>query len=235
MPGKRKSVPDPRRLSRVSKKTLEKIGAYKFRQAGQRLTQDSVLLVDFALPLKKEDIVLDLGAGSGAMPLIFCLKSEAGKIVGVEINSGVAGAAKENVRRNNLEGRVEIMNCDWRTLKGIFPEGFFSVIVSNPPYVEKGSGRRSPSFERALARHESAGTLRDLVRISKYLLSKEGRLFYVYPVKRLQGLFSEFALAGIKPVRISFVHAGKGLDADVFLVEARFQGELRVEGPVFRK
>ena len=219
----------------VRGKIPEKIGAYEFRQAGQRLTQDSVLLADFVLPLKKEDTVLDLGTGSGAVPLIFCLKSSVKKIVGVEINEKAVKAARENISVNGLAHRVEIMNRDWRTLKGIFPGASFSVIVSNPPYVKKGSGRLSPSSERALARHESAGTLRDLVEISEYLLSKKGRLFYVYPVKRLQELFAEFGRFGIKPVRISFVHAGKGVDADVFLVEAGFQGELRVEGPVFRK
>ncbi|MEK7313835.1 MAG: methyltransferase [Deltaproteobacteria bacterium] len=224
-----------RQAARVAEKTPEKIGAYEFRQAGQRLTQDSVLLADFVLPLKKEDIVLDLGAGSGVMPLIFCLKSEAGKIVGVEINEKAAKSARENISVNCLAERVEIMNRDWRTLKGIFPGGSFSVIVSNPPYVKKGSGRISPSSERALARHESAGTLRDLIEISEYLLSKKGRLFYVYPVRRLQELFSELKRFGMKPVRISFVHAEKGLDADVFLIEAGFGGELRVEGSVFRK
>ena len=230
MPGKRKSV----LIERTAGKTLERIGAYEFRQAGQRLTEDSVLLADFVLPLKKEDIVLDLGAGSGAVPLIFCLKSGVKKIVGVEINEKAAKSARENISVNCLAERVEIMNRDWRTLKGVFPAGFFSVIVSNPPYVKKGSGRISPSSERALARHESAGTLRDLVEISEYLLSKKGRLFYVYPVRRLQELFAELGRFGIKPVRISFVHASMGLDADVFLIEAGFGGELRVEGPIFR-
>src|SRR3990172_12917783 len=225
MPGKRKSVS----IERPPRKTLEKIGAYEFRQAGQRLTEDSVLLADFVLPLKKEDVVMDLGTGSGVMPLIFCLKSGVKKIVGAEINEKTAKSARENIGVNGLAGRVEIMNRDWRTLKEVFPAGFFSVIVSNPPYVKKGSGRISPSSERALARHESAGTLRDLVDISEYLLSKKGRLFYVYPVKRLRELFSELGRFGMKPMRISFVHPEEGKDADVFLLEAGFQGELRVE------
>ena len=228
MPGKRKSVP-------IGRKTFERIGPYEFRQAGQRLTEDSFLLADFALPFKKDDTVLDLGVGSGVMPLVFCLKSEARNIVGVEINEDVAKAARENISVNGLSCRVEIMNRDWRTLKEVFPEGSFSVIVSNPPYVKKGSGRISPSPERDIARHEASGTLRELVRISKYLLSKKGRLFYVYPVKRLQELFSEFGRFGIKPARISFVHPEEGKDADVFLVEAGFHGELRVERPVFRR
>ena len=231
MPGKRKSVS----IERPPRKTLEKIGAYEFRQAGQRLTEDSVLLADFVLPLKKEDVVMDLGTGSGVMPLIFCLKSGVKKIVGAEINEKTAKSARENIGVNGLAGRVEIMNRDWRTLKEVFPAGFFSVIVSNPPYVKKGAGRISPSSERALARHESAGTLRDLVGISGYLLSKKGRLFYVYPVRRLRELLAEFDCFGIKPVRISFVHASMGKEADVFLIEAGFDGELRVEGPRFRK
>src|SRR3990170_8300113 len=113
MPGKRKSVS----IERPPRKTLEKICAYEFRQAGQRLTQDSVLLADFVLPLKKEDTVLDLGTGSGAVPLIFCLKSSVKKIVGVEINEKAVKAARGNISVNCLAERVEIMNRDWRTLK----------------------------------------------------------------------------------------------------------------------
>lgn len=235
MAGGRKPVPARPSSASGGGKAREKIGAYEFRQAGQRLTEDSVLLADFVLPLKKEDVVMDLGTGSGVMPLIFCLKSGVEKIVGVEINEKAAKSACENMGVNGLAERVEIMNRDWRTLKGIFPVGSFDVIVSNPPYVKKGSGRISPSSERALARHESAGTLRDLVEISKYLLSKKGRLFYVYPARRLQELFAEFGRVGIKPARIAFVHSKKGFDADVFLIEAGFGGELRVEGPIFRK
>ncbi|MBI5598742.1 MAG: methyltransferase [Deltaproteobacteria bacterium] len=198
----------------------EGIGPFTFTQAkGQRLTYDSVLLAGFLPPLGKNDAVVDLGTGSGVIPLILCSRSGAGRIVGVEVDGESAEIAGKNVRRNGLRARVEIINRDWRELKDVYPPGSFSVVVSNPPYMKRGEGRVSPARQRALARYETAGTLSDLVEISVYLAGASGRIFYVYPARRFEELILELEKRGIKPLRVAFARTG-GKNPKIFLIEA---------------
>lgn len=200
---------------------------------GQRLTQDPFLLTDFLLPLKKEDTVIDLGTGTGIIPLLLCSRTEAQNIVGVEIEEKAATIAGKNIELNGLGSRVTIIEADYRELSGIYPQGIFSVIVSNPPYTKANSGRVSPNKERAMARSEVVGTLSELISTSKYLLSKDGRIFYIFPVSRLFEMLGEVREAGLKARRLKFIHTSPKKAARLFMIEIGFKGELRIEEPVF--
>ncbi|MBI1911554.1 MAG: methyltransferase [Deltaproteobacteria bacterium] len=214
---------------------IELIGPYSMVQSdkGQRLTQDPFLLTDFLLPLKKEDTVIDLGTGTGIIPLLLCSRTEAQNIIGVEIEAKAAAIAGNNIEMNGLSGRVSIIEADYRELRGMYPQGAFTVIVSNPPYTKANSGRVSPNKERAMARSEVAGTLSELVSISKYLLSENGRIFYIFPVSRLFEMLGEVREAGLRARRLRFIHTSPKKAARLFMIEIGFKGELKVEEPVF--
>jgi tRNA1Val (adenine37-N6)-methyltransferase len=176
---------------------------------------------------------MDLGTGAGVIPLLLAWKTRAGSITGVEVQAEEAAIARRNVEENGLSDRIETINRDFRGLPGIYPEGAFPVVLSNPPYVKAGSGRVSPDKKRAAARGEVFGTLTDLVDVSRYLAGTDGRIFYVFPVKRLDDMFRELKRAGLWPRRIKFVHTGPDKEARLFLIEAATTGELKVEGPLF--
>ncbi len=196
------------------------------------MTQDSVLLAEFLLPLKDDDTVIDLGTGTGIIPLLIAWRSGVSRIVGVEIEDESAEVARRNVHENGLPGRITILKEDWRKLDDIYPPGSFSVVACNPPYIKKGEGRVSPYRERALARYELMGTLEDLIGISAYLVRDDGRICYIYPTSRFTELLEGFGKVGLRPAKIRFIHTRKGKGAKLFLVEARKRGGLILEEPL---
>lgn len=213
----------------------EKIGGYTLIQSGsgQKLTEDTLLLADFILPLKKEDIVADLGAGTGALAMILASRSPVGRVVCVEVQKHLCDIAIENAAVNGLTERVEVVEKDFRELAGIYPEGSFSVVASNPPYTKAGTGRVSPVKERAISRTGIMGGLGELIDASKYLCAPHGRICYVFPARRLDEMCAEIERAGLRKRRLRLVYTRGDREAKLFLIEAGKRGELKVEEPVY--
>lgn len=201
---------------------VEKIGGYSLIQSGsgQKLTGDTLLLADFILPLEKDDMVADLGSGTGALALLLASRSPVGRVVCVEVQRRLCDIAVENVAVNGLADRVEVVERDFRDLAAIYPEGSFSVVVSNPPYMKAGEGRVSPVTERAISRSEVFGRLGDLIRVSKHLVGKGGRVCYVFPIRRHDEMMGGLYGAGLIPGRIRFIRSGAGKTPKLFLIEA---------------
>ncbi len=216
----------------------------------QKVTTDTLLLADFILPLKNVNTMMELGVGTGALALIAARKTSDLQVTGVDIHSGAAACAAENVQSNSLSDRVRILRQDWRALYGSFPEGSFDLVVSNPPYIKKGTGRVSPVEHRAVARHESCGTLAELVGIATYLAGEHGRIAFVYPISRYCELLGELYRKGLVLRRLAFVYthcvrakapSGRLTDkplkgnktASLFLIEFGRSGMLKVGESVF--
>ena len=58
---------------------------------------DSVLLSDFAKDIKKDSMVMDLGTGTGIIPILLCGKTKLKKVIGVEIQKEVCEMAKRSI------------------------------------------------------------------------------------------------------------------------------------------
>lgn len=220
----------------TEQETIEGLGPYFFiqRKAGHRLTSDTVALAEFAAQsLSEKDTLIDLGTATGALPLLFSWKTELKRITGVEVDDDAAETAVRNVEANGLGDRVEIIKADYRDLIGMYPEGAFTAVVSNPPYTKAGTGRVSPSSQRAIARSEVLGGLSDLLKVSKHLACEAGRIFYVFPVARLAEMLIEAQKCGLKVRRLRFIHAAKDKEPGIFLVELGRQGGLEIEEPLF--
>ncbi|MBI5561982.1 MAG: methyltransferase [Deltaproteobacteria bacterium] len=191
-------------------------------------------MTEFILPISADARVIDLGAGAGVMPIIIAAKTLTTHIVGVEIDPDMAGLARENVARNGLENRITVMNADLRALADVYPEGAFSVVISNPPYRKAGAGRPSPIEARETARAESA-TLTELLRVSRRLAGACGRIFYVYPVARLQEMLEECGAAALRPKRLRFMRAKADATAKFFMIELGAEGGLSIEETILTR
>lgn len=216
--------------------TVEELGPYLFiqKKTGHRLTVDSVLLADFLPPLKDTDSVIDIGAGTGAIPLLLSFKTPVRTIVAVEVDKAAADAARRNAEANGLGSRIKVLESDFRDLKAVYPqEGAFSVVVTNPPYIKAGSGRLSPHKGRDAARSEMFGGLTDLIGISRHLAGKKGRFYAVYPVLRLIEMLRELRKTGLSVGRLRFVHTSPKKAARLFLIEAGEGLKLTIEDPAF--
>ena len=220
----------------TGQETIESLGPYFFiqRKAGHRLTNDSVALAEFAArSLSDKDTLIDLGTATGALVLLLSWKTECKSMTGVEVDAAAFDGAARNIEANGLADRVEIIKADYRDLSGMYPEGAFTAVVSNPPYAKAGTGRVSPKAERAIARSEVLGALPDLLKVSKHLAGDAGKIFYVFPVSRMAEMLGEAQKNCLKVRRLRFVYAGKVKEPGVFLVELGRQGGLAIEEPLF--
>ncbi len=157
----------PRRLH-----ILQKKGGYRF-------SIDTLILADF-IRLKPADRVLDLGTGCGILPLLLAPRVPRGRVIGLEVQTGLLDLAARNLRLNQLEGRVHILGGDIRRVAALFPGGGFDAVITNPPYRPLHTGRINPGTEKALARHEILLDLSQMLAGGRAILKDKGRFSLIH-------------------------------------------------------
>lgn len=199
---------------------------------GYRFSVDALLLAEF-VSIKSEDFVVDLGAGCGIISLFLALKSEAGFIFGLELQEELASQARRNIMLNELEKKITIIQGDLRHLP-VAP-GFAHVVVCNPPFRKEKSGRINPDSSKAIARHELAVSLDDIVAAGKALLKPGGRLALIYPADRLAEVFANMKIQDLEPKRLQIVFPDSASHAKLAMIEGRLQGKsgLKILPPIF--
>jgi tRNA1(Val) A37 N6-methylase TrmN6 len=189
------------------------------KKKGYRFSVDALLLSQF-IKIRRNEKAIDLGTGCGILPLLLSHTTKAHSFVAVEIQKGLAELAKKNVLLNHLSNQVSILCIDFRKLKGMFPPGCFNVVFSNPPYRKYRTGRVNPSIERAIARHEMKGTLKDLISITSYLLPSKGRCYLIYSASRVVDLLVVLRSQRLEPKRLQLVYPRLNDEAKFVLVES---------------
>ena len=203
-------------------------------QDGYRFSLDPVLLARFAT-VKRNDKIVDLGTGSGILPLLLAQSTAVAAVVGLELQEPLVLLAAKNVELNSMQETVTIKQVDIRNIRNVLPAAETNLVVSNPPYRRVETGRIAPNDERAAARHELAGGLQDFVAAAQWLLKHGGRFAIVYLAERLPELFVTMSAAGIEPKRLRMVHSRQGDGAKLVLLEGRKGGRpgLQVETPIY--
>lgn len=179
---------------------------------------DAVLLSNFA-HVKKDERVLDLGTGTGIIPILLTAKTEGEAFVGLEIQEESADMARRSVAHNHLEEKVEIITGDIKEAASIFGSASFDVITTNPPYMIGQHGIANASDTKAIARHEVLCTLDDILRESARILKPRGRFYMVHRPFRLAEIFSKMIQAGIEPKRMRMVHPFIDKEPNMVLIE----------------
>jgi tRNA1Val (adenine37-N6)-methyltransferase len=185
---------------------------------GYRFSIDAVILAGGLRP-RTGDTVVDLGTGCGIIPLILAFRYPGVRVWGVELQEPLATLAAENVRANEMHLQVTVLHAD---LRDIGPDAFAGPVdwvVSNPPYRRGRSGRVNPEPQRALARHEIAMTLPDLVGAARRLLRGGGRFVTIYTAERITDLLFQMRSALIEPKCLRSIHSGRQSKARLILVE----------------
>ena len=191
-------------------------------KTGYRFSIDAVLLSDFA-NIKKHDTVVDLGTGCGVIPLSLLISKPVRHVYCVEIQPELASQAVRNAKLNKLHNKMSVILGDMRNLP--LPASSADVVVCNPPYRRKESGRINPDNQRAIARHEIHASLIDIISASKYLLRTKGRLSTIYPAERLTDLIDELRKAGFEPKKLRVIHPDLSAGAKLVLMEAWLGGK----------
>lgn len=194
---------------------------------------DAVLLANFAR-IKKNEHVLDLGTGTGIIPILLTAKSEGEKFTGLEIQEESADMARRSVAHNHLEEKVEIVTGDIKEAAAVFGPVSFDVITTNPPYMIGHHGIANASDTKAIARHEVLCDLDDILRESARVLKPGGRFYMVHRPFRLAEILSKMVNAGIEPKRMRMVHPYIHKEPNMVLIEGKrgANSRMTVEPPL---
>ena len=180
---------------------------------------DSVLLSDFAKNMKNNSTVLDLGTGTGIIPILLCGKTNLKKVVGIEIQQDVANMAKRSSQLNNLQDRFEVVNTNIIDLKNIYEKQSFDVIDTNPPYKKENTGITNENEAKLISRHEITANLEDFISISKDLLKDKGEFYMVHIPERLVDILSLMRKYKIEPKILKFVSPNKNKEPNLILIK----------------
>ncbi len=188
------------------------------KKRGYRFSIDAVLLASF-VRLRKHERLLDIGSGCGIIPIYIARKGCTNDMTGVEIQKGLFDAAQKNRLINECAHNVRFINADIMTVIKDMKKDPFQVVVSNPPYTKRRSGRTCPDESRFLARYEEKLDIEMLTTAAASLLSKKGRFYVIYPAHRLAELVHAAHSKKLMLKKLRVVYPRQNEKANLILAE----------------
>lgn len=203
------------------------------KQNGFCFGMDAVLLSGFA-NVRQGEKALDMGTGTGIVPLLLEAKYQGSHYTGLEIQEEMAEMAARSVALNRLEDKIRIVAGDIKEASRLFGAASFDVVTSNPPYMNDAHGLKNPDLPKAIARHEVLCSLEDVVREASRLLRPGGRLYMVHRPRRLVEIITVLREWRLEPKRMKMVHPFVDKEANMVLIEAVRGGRsmIKVEAPI---
>ncbi|MBQ7925435.1 MAG: tRNA1(Val) (adenine(37)-N6)-methyltransferase [Lachnospiraceae bacterium] len=199
---------------------------------------DAVLLTGFARA-KTTDRLLDLGTGTGIIPILMEAKYHCAHLTGLEIQEESADMAARSVALNGLTSKIDIITGDIKEADKLFESASFDCITCNPPYMIEQHGITNPEAPKAIARHEIKCTLEDIIGQTAKLLKPGGHFFMVHRPFRLAEIMTRLSENKLEPKRMQLVYPYVDKEPNMVLIEAVRGGRPRmtVEKPliVFEK
>lgn len=194
---------------------------------------DAVLLAGFADKAAGERL-LDIGTGTGILPLLMEARTGIPHLFGLEIQEESADMAKRSVRLNGLEDKIEIIAGDIREADGLFETASFDVITCNPPYMIGQHGLQNAEKAKTIARHEVCCTFRDIAGMTAKLLKPGGHFYLVHRPFRLAEILVTLHDCRLEPKRMQLVYPFADKEPNMVLIEAVRGGRPRmsVEKPL---
>ncbi|MCI7182254.1 MAG: tRNA1(Val) (adenine(37)-N6)-methyltransferase [Schaedlerella sp.] len=190
---------------------------------------DAVLLSDF-VKVKPGERVLDMGTGTGVIPILLSAKTKGKHFTGLEIQEESADMARRSVALNGLQEKIDIVTGDIKEAADIFGTASFDVITINPPYMIDNHGLKNCGDARTIARHEVLCTLEDILRESSRILEEsKGRFYMIHKPFRLAEIMLKMCSYRIEPKRIQFVHPYIDKEPTMVLIEGMKGGKSRVK------
>ena len=194
---------------------------------------DAVLLSGFA-NVKRGEKALDLGTGTGIIPILLEAKTKGEHFTGLEIQEESADMATRSVAYNNLTDKIQIVNGDIKEAAKLFGPASFDVVTTNPPYMNDNHGIKNPELPMAIARHEILCSLEDVVREGAKVLKENGRFYMVHRPFRLVEIFTLMTKYRLEPKRMRLVYPYVDKEPNMVLIEGLKGGKsmIKVEKPL---
>ena len=173
---------------------------------GHRAGTDAVLLAASA-PVKPGDMVVDVGAATGAVGLMVAAREPKGRFVFLEQDPDLADLCRRNCRDNDVLGEVvvaDVLDRASRQAVGLLQESV-DLVLTNPPFLEEGQARISPDRGRAAAHALPAGGLEAWLKACTGLLKPKGRFVMIHRADRVAECL-EFLSKWLGSMELRFVH-----------------------------
>ncbi len=194
---------------------------------------DAVLLSGFA-KVKEGERALDLGTGTGIIPILLRGKTKGRDFTGLEIQEESADMARRSVALNDLTDSVSIVSGDIKEAASLFGAASFDVVTCNPPYMTDRHGLQNPELPKAIARHEILCSFEDVAREAAKVLRPGGRFYLVHRPFRLAEIIMTLGRYRLEPKRMRLVYPYVDRDPNMVLLEASRGGRsgMTVEKPL---
>ncbi len=189
------------------------------RADGLTFGTDAYLLAAYVRP-RGRAVAVDLGSGTGIIPLLCLARRKVSRFVAVELQAHFCDLIERNAAVNGMSASLTPLCADVRSLTADMVGGEADVVTANPPYMTMGSGMQNRSDEKAMARHETAGGIRDFCAAAGRILKHGGRFYCVFRPERLGDLFEGLRAAHLEPKRMTAVQATCAATPSLILVEA---------------
>ena len=193
---------------------------------GFRYGIDAVLLADYAFRCGVSGTaggirIAELGSGNGIVSLVLAAGLPDAHVTGIELQEPAAALARKSCLVNSLEDRVSFLNCDVKELKAQFADlcGKMDLVVTNPPYVQRGAGIAGSSPQVHAARQETTADLGDFLEAAAWLLRDRGHLCLVHRPARLVDIFAMCRQNRLEPKRLCLVYPKRGLPPNILLTD----------------
>ena len=196
---------------------------------GIRFGTDALLLADFASNMRK-GLCIDLGTGSGVIPLLLLATGSRVDFCGLELQPEYAKIAQENASNNNFSDRFKVICGSAENFKELFTCGSADYVITNPPYMRLDCGDNNESAALNIARREVSGGIDMFCKAASWCLKSGGGFFAVYRPDRLVNLLYAMRENRIEPKRLRAVVSSVGKKPSLILVEGRKDGK---EGLVY--
>lgn len=186
--------------------------------AGHRAGTDAVLLAA-SVPADARRIA-DFGAASGVVGLRAAQLNPEATVTLVEKEPALAELAARNIADNCLERQVSVMVTDVLVLsrRPDLREAF-DLVLTNPPFLEAGTVRRSPKENRAAA-HVMEAPLEDWIRNAVAVLAPKGRFVMIHRADALDAALPACAKR-LGAIAIRFIHPRPEAPATRLLISGR--------------
>ena len=189
------------------------------RKDGLTFGTDAYLLSAYIRP-KKSAVAVDLGSGTGIIPLLCLAREKASRFTAVEIQPAFGELIERNAALNGFPDRLTSLCADVREISAATVGGEVDLVTANPPYMAPASGARNTADEKHIARHEVCGGVKDFCAAAGRLLKHGGRFCCVFRPERLGDLFEGLREAHLEPKRMTMVQATYASLPSMVLVEA---------------
>ena len=195
---------------------------------------DSMLLANFVTIKLTDHRIIDLCSGNAPVPMLLSFRTKA-RIFGVELQEYIFNLGKDSIVENRMDKQISFINCDINEIDKKFEVESFDIVTCNPPYFKYvGSSLINKNEGKAIARHEVALRLEDVIRVASYLLKNGGTFSLVHRPERLIEIINVMQKYGIEPKRLRMVYPKKNKKANIILIEGAKNGSsgLKIEEPL---